>query len=176
MAKFFAKWAGKPSVVSGMSYTNLAKQAPLIQRGVMHTTAQEIYVPAIKQQIRENKSVFRGGLFQKVKIQQLEGAIPSIDVGVMGVPYAEEVEKGGPPRKVSEAEKRQIRDYVAKKNGVSGSDVERVAMAIIKTIETVGTKPHPYIKPATDRVTPAFYLKNDKRMAAQLKLAYHKGL
>ena len=148
MQTLLFKLTGPAKLRSGEVYTQLGREANLIVRASLHTTAIQVLVPAIRAKLRENKSIFRGALFQRIKTEDLTGPVPGVVVGAMGVAYAQEVENGGEPRPVGDSEKRQIIDYASKKNGLSGSDAVRVAHAIIKTIETEGVKAHPFLKPA----------------------------
>tara|TARA_R100001510_G_scaffold15082_1_gene12449 strand:+ start:26136 stop:26678 length:543 start_codon:yes stop_codon:yes gene_type:complete len=176
MQTLLFKLTGPAKLRSGEVYTQLGREANLIVRASLHTTAIQVLVPAIRTKLRENKSIFRGALFQRIKTEDLTGPVPGVVVGAMGVAYAQEVENGGKPRKVGDAEKRQIIDYASKKNGLSGSDAVRVAHAIIKTIETEGVKAHPFLKPALAAAGPEFLVRSRGRIMRHLFFHYRKML
>ena len=167
---------GPKKILTGEVYSRLGRAGPLIVRASLHTTAIEVLVPAIRAKLRENKSIFRGALFQRIKTEDLDGPVPGVKVGAMGVEYAKEVEEGGKPRNVGESEKRQIIDYAAKKNGLGGADALRVAHAIIRTIETEGVKPHPFFKPALAVAAPEFVAKSRIRIMRHLIFQYRKEI
>lgn len=145
----------------------LIAKNPEHARAALYTSSEAILVPAIKKQIRENRSVFRGQLISRITsaaAPPLNGN-PSIRVGAIGVKYSLIVERGSKPRKVDGREFKKLIDYARKKMGFRKNvpkrrvrrggqltkfsvSAEDVARSIKKTIETRGNVAHPYIMPA----------------------------
>lgn len=125
-------------------------KAPLVVAQAMRTSALHLLVPAIRQRLRDNLSVFRGQLFQRVAVRTgikkgWAGKEPYIEVGSFGVPYGLNVEKGSPPH---EPDVSKIREYVRIKKGIPGDAGIPLVNAIVATIKAKGTKPHPFLMPA----------------------------
>lgn len=145
----------------------------------MFTTSHAILVPAIKQRIRSNKSVFRGQLISRIAVRSVvKQENPTIDVGALGVPYAADVELGQPPHS---ADLTKLVEYARKKMGYPKTPREKkkskrpsadaVAVAIWKTLRKHGSKPHPYIMPTWDAVKGQFAVDFFRRYGAALSRA-----
>jgi hypothetical protein len=123
------------------------KVIPDAAQDALVESAEAILIPSIKSRLKENRSVFTSELYNKIAVKPrpiAPGKNPIIEVGAFGVPYAERVEKGGPPHTPN---LMVILEYVHRKMGLQGTQASMVALAIIKTIEEVGTKPHPFLMP-----------------------------
>lgn len=112
------------------------------------SSVRRILVPNIKRQIRKNKSIFRRFLINSLEVEIVSFNEPEVRV-VSYVPHAVDVEKGSPPRFVSKAEKATLIKYIKQKNKVKNDrDIFAMLTAIIKTIQSEGTKAHPYMVPS----------------------------
>jgi len=145
----------------------LIKQHPEAARATLFTSSEAILVPAIKKQIRANKSVFRGQMISRITsaAAPITAGNPAIRVGAIGVKYSMIVERGSKPRTVDSREFKKLIDYAKKKMGFRKStpkrrvrrggtltrfnvNAEDVARSIKRSIETQGNKAHPFIMPA----------------------------
>jgi len=143
-----------------------ATEAPNAVVQAMATSAQQILVPAIQQAIRDNGSIFRGQLHQRVAVRSsIKGTTASIDVGSLGVPYGRKVEEGTRGRGMEEGELEKLVEYGKKKMGLPTDIARRVALAIRRTIESSGNQPHPFLAPTWDAQKDAYV--ND--VAARLR-------
>jgi len=127
-------------------FEDLITRFPDLTAQAMFTSADAVLIPAIRNQIRKNRSVYRGHLHQRISARVTkDGTAPALDVGAIGVPYSEDVELGSGPEGLSSTEKMRIGKYVRQKMGYTGEEAALVAQAIIETIETEGRKPHPFL-------------------------------
>lgn len=125
--------------------TKLATEMPEQVVAAMYTSALRVLVPRIKDQIKENRSVYRGELHQRISVRAvLSGLNPYIEVGAIGVPYSLQVEKGRGPHT---PDYDKLVDYAEKKMGYSKERAPAIALAIMNTIKAVGTRPHPFVEP-----------------------------
>jgi len=139
-----------------------AKFAPMVTAQAMHTSAEMILVPGIRAEIRKNRSIFRGQLSQKVDVRAIVvGGNPGVEVGSLGVPYGEAVEKGTKPHS---ADMSKLVQYAQKKMGATGDRAISLAAAIHATIEEEGTKPHPFIIPAWVALKDLYYRDTVRRL------------
>ena len=158
---------------------------PRIVGLAMFTAAHAVTIPAIKQQIQKNRSVFRGELHTRIsarssvsserdeKGKSISGTMlsaddamnPVIEIGALGVPYAMNVEVGAPPHSPNP---KKILDYVKKKMGKDGDEAKLIAAKIIDTIEEEGTKPHPFILNTWEVTAPIFMADTIARIRAAL--------
>jgi hypothetical protein len=141
--------------------------APKVAAQALYTSAHAVLIPAIKRKIKDNKSVFRGELFQRVAARTIITADrePTVEVGSLGVPYGLNVEEGAGPHS-PDADK--ILDYVKKKMSIPEPGASRVAASITASIESSGTKAHPFIEPAWNERRDEFFADFVNRMKAKL--------
>lgn len=129
-------------------------KSPKVMAMAMYTEGIKLLVPAARQKLRENKSVWRGEVHQRVGIRVAVDKLgPAIDFGAPGVPHAYALEKGQPPHS---EELEKIKEYLSAKQGLVEPGLSRVAAAVVRTLETVGSKPHPFIKPAWEATKHAY--------------------
>lgn len=150
---------------------DLVNTYPTLAGKALFTSAMSKVVPQIKRKIRANRSIFRGELHQRTtarvgkslakgsKVRTASSV--SVNIGSIGVPYGINVEKGSPPQSASWS---KIIEYVRKKMGLSGDQANSVAAAIIKTIEDVGTIPHPFLIPTWEANKELFFKNFIERM------------
>jgi len=132
----------------------------------MRTSGEYVLVPAIRNILRKNHSIFTGELHSRQTVSagmKDGGKTPYIDVGAAAVNYGLAVEKGTGPHKPNE---NRIREYARKKMGYSGVMLDQVTAAIMDTIEAVGTVPHPHVMPAFDANKSKFFQDIVRRMNA----------
>jgi len=141
-----------------------AAKMPEATAQAMYTSSQHVLVPAIKRKLRENKSIFRGQLHQRIGTRfraMLKGGEVAIDVGALMVPYGLHVEQGWKPGEET-VDYGKILQYVRKKIFSEGGAVkhlgkggkeraESLAWAIYDTLVREGAKFHPFVMPAWDR-------------------------
>jgi len=127
---------------------DLIAKYPVRTLKVLHTSATAVLIPAIKQQVKENKSVFRGELHQRMASRtsvHTKRREPKIEVGALGVPYGTIIEKGSEPRLPTKREKEKIVEWCRKKLGLTKPKARRLAGAIMYVIIHDGNKAHPYL-------------------------------
>lgn len=164
------KWEGIEKVTAKL--TAAASAMPTLTGQAMYTAAIRVLKPAVQQRLRDNRSVFRGQLMQRVsaRVVVAVGGSVTIELGSLGVPYGLDVEQGAPARKVGSSEAKAILEYARKKMGYEGDKAHAVAAAIIETIETTGTKPHPYLEPAWEASKDAWLKDTLARIKAKAPL------
>jgi hypothetical protein len=144
----------------------LQLRAPELASQVMRTSAMAVIVPAVKAQIKKNRSVFTGELHARMNARSgVERHEPFVDIGAFGVPYGLAVEKGAGPHV---ANTNRVREYVRKKMGFEGPMASAVVAQILSTLETEGSKPHPYILPVWNALSGRFFSDFVTRMKVQL--------
>lgn len=144
----------------------VTKYPETIQR-IMYEQALVILVPAMREHLKVNKSIWRGELFQRINVQIVQGEekFPAVDVGAIGVPYAWHVEKGQPPHS---EDLDKMTEYIKAKHRVDGDIARRMAAAALRTLEAVGSKPHPYIVPAWEETKAVYSSAVFARIAAEM--------
>tara|TARA_R110002020_G_scaffold123580_12_gene280270 strand:- start:214 stop:732 length:519 start_codon:yes stop_codon:yes gene_type:complete len=149
----------------------LAMKSPNLLGQAMQTSAWSKLRPAAQQRVRQQRNVFRGELRQKIAVRSLtkKEYLPTIEFGSLGVPYGLDVEQGSRPRSVRASELTKLIDYAKKKMGRSDDEAERLAAAIAKTIETSGTRPHPFIMPTWEAKKDIFWADVLARYEANIK-------
>lgn len=144
---------GLPAVLGRLE--KLIRDFPDKAARALYTSAMATVVPAARTQIRTNNSVFTGELHSRMSAKAgVDGGKPFVDIGALGVRYGKDVEKGSPPHTPNAA---RILEYVKKKMGKSGMAAVFHANRIARTIKLVGTKPHPYLRPAWAVSAAPFY-------------------
>lgn len=142
----------------------LRRDFPQAAAQVMRTSAIAVLIPAIRDNIKKNRSVFTGEYFNRMDaVSGIENGKPFVEVGAIGVPYGLNVEKGAPPHTPNIA---RIKEYVRKKLGFSGVQADTVATNIFRTIEFSGSKAKPNIMPAWQANSGRFYADFVRRMRA----------
>lgn len=151
------------------------ERSPQVTAQAMYTSALAILVPAIKKEIEENYSVFRGQLHQRIsaRVTITSATEAGLEVGAIGVPYSLNVEEGAPPHEPNDD---TILEYVRKKLGVKGKKLGKkggydvsasdyaLARAIVETIKRKGTLPHPFLIPAWEKTREAWLTDTVKRL------------
>lgn len=124
----------------------LSLEAPTKAARALYTSALAIFVPAMKKRVRDNRSIFRGELFQKITAKAvITAGIPAVDVGAIGVPHGLAVEFGQEPG--TRQDLRKLIEYARLKMGLPVKKASRMGQRLKKSIELRGTKPHPFISP-----------------------------
>lgn len=148
------------------SIKRLQVRAPELAAKVMRTSAIEVVVPLIREQIRKNRSRFTGELHNRMTARSgVDRGTPFVDIGAFGVPYGLEVEKGRGPHT---PDIDRIKEYVAKKMEFEGAMADSVAASIVRTLESVGSKPHPYLIPVWRASSGRFFADFVRRMQVHL--------
>ena len=106
----------------------------------------DIMLPAIKQKLVENESVFTGALYNGLFFSQAEPGKVALNV-TPNVNYARILESGSNPRGVDNDEGERIVRWVVHKIGTEDNS-KLIAAAVIAKIEGKGNDPHPFIMPA----------------------------
>lgn len=163
------RWDGLEKY-SAVLMSALAK-SPLLVGRIMYTEAIGILVPAVRQRLRANRNVFRGQLIQRVAARYRHTVTKNsvaVEVGSLGVHYGIDVQEGTPPRTLSPAEKKKIREWVRLKMGRRGKLLDQQTAAVIKTIESSGTKAYPYLDEAWTAAGAAFITSAIKKIEIAL--------
>jgi hypothetical protein len=165
MAKLTVRVSGLRKI--DQKIITMVKVAPVLSAKVMFTSAHRITIPAIKARLKSQRNVFRGDLVQRQAARTgIEGGKPFIEIGALGVPYGLAVEKGQGPHKPNS---KKILEYARKKMGLT-KGAFAVAAAIIKTLQTTGSRPHPYLVPTWLVTRDAFF----KDWLARMKIQFKK--
>jgi len=110
--------------------------------------SDEIFVPAIRDQLEKNKSIFTRALYESIDTVEGQSTFSQLSIRVGSeLSYAMGVEKGLLPHT---PEFERLREWVKVKLGLSGPDAHLVAIRISKSIREKGTQPHPYLKDTID--------------------------
>lgn len=159
-----AKFEGGDEITDAIK--EMIRMAPEKTAKVMFTSAHAVLIPAIKQKIKANSSVFRGDLLRVAARIKVEEFTPTIEVGSLGVPYGTIVEKGSGPRHITKREKEKIVEYCRKKMKMDLKRAKRVAGGIVHTLMTVGNKAHPYLVPTWEATKTQYWKDFSDRMVA----------
>jgi hypothetical protein len=144
----------------------LQLRAPELAAKAMNTAAFEVIRPAVQAQILKNRSKLTGELRARIATRAgVEKHEPFVDIGAFGVPYSLAVEKGAGPHV---ANTNRIREYVRKKMKFEGPKASAVVAQILSTLETEGSKPHPYIMPVWNALSGRFFSAFVGKMKAKL--------
>lgn len=140
-------------VLSNLNKLKVQAWSPPQLAFLMYSSAMYTLVPAVQSVIREKGIVFRGDLHQRTTARIALSAMSEIavDVGPLGVPYAEQIEKGSPPFKPNF---QKLKDWVRLKLGKTAVDL--VAMRIARKIMAEGTEPHPFLSEGIAAGLPLF--------------------
>lgn len=164
-----ARWEGLERASAKLE--KWARESPRAVTQAMYTSALHILVPEIRNNIRNGMHVFRGQLHQRVGARYRKasaGGDASIEVGSLQVPYGMKVEAGWRPGEDG-VDPDKIREYVQKKMGVPMPAGEALVRAIIRTLETRGGAPHPFVMPAWDTRKGDFIEDVVRRLRARLE-------
>jgi hypothetical protein len=151
----------------------MTKDAPRATAQAMYTAALRILTPEIRQNIKNGMHVFRGQLHQRVGARlrkATRGGEVAIEVGSLQVPYGAFVELGWRPGEDT-VDEDKIREYVQKKMQVPMPEGEPLVRAIIRTLETRGGAPHPFVMPAWDTRRDEWLADTLARLRARLEAA-----
>jgi hypothetical protein len=111
----------------------------------MGTSAKHAIIPHVQAQLRKNRSILTGELSARMTYRSgIDKSTPFVEIGAFGVQYGLNVEKGAPPHT---ANTNRVREYVKKKMKFKGAMATAVTAQILSTLETSGSKAHPYLMP-----------------------------
>ena len=122
---------------------------PDLVSAALYTSSLNVLVPAMRQQVKQNKSVFEGTLMQGLGARASttpKARAVSVDVGALKVPHGIAIEKGQKPGRWPDMEK--LHRWVHKKIGLQGAAAKSATFFIAKKIFKEGTKPTPFAMPA----------------------------
>ena len=135
---------------------------PKETRNRLRTSALAVLVPAVKEKVRKNWSIYLGSLEQKMTATAVKDEV-AVDISSFGAKYGLNVELGAPPHT---ADLEKLIDYVRKKHGVAGPEGVAWANAIFRKLQDKGSEPHPYLIPTWDATKDAFFMDFVARMRA----------
>ena len=125
----------------------MSKEFPDLAARALYTAALHVLIPEVKNNIKKQRAVFEGHLFQRVDARaRIEGRQPVVYVGTFGVPYALAVEKGQKPG--TKQDLRKLVRYARVKMKVAPKNAPGAGLALKLKIEKVGTKAKPFLIPA----------------------------
>ena len=146
----FKKKFGKLSKQIIKAMDNAAKEAA-------YTAEREM-----KKNIKQNKSVYTGRLWDSMRSEQIRPMVWGVGSQVK---YQWYLEYGTRPHRPPF---KPIFEWARLKNKLYGESGKAkaylLAKAVMKTIETKGTKPHPFIRPAFETVKGQFSLIIEKHL------------
>ena len=146
----------------------LIKTEPVLAAKAMFATAHSVLVPAMRRTLKTNGNVFEGTLMQRVGVRtNATKAIPSVEVGALGVPYGLAIEKGQPAGTSQDLGK--LVRYARIKLGANNP--ESVGKRLQTGIESSGTKAYPFIMPSfkkNKKIISADFASRFKTMLAAL--------
>lgn len=130
---------------------------------VLVESLNDVLLPAIRQNLITNKSMFTGTLYSALNFANPESGrvvLEGPDKGSGSRDYARILESGGPrgrrvPRPIGGAEASNIVRWIIFKRNITPEKATAAAGHVIRKIEREGSKPHPYIQPAVDLMMPA---------------------
>lgn len=131
---FYAKYNPKKSFIVGSK-----------SHRIMATSVAHLVVPEARRNIRANKSVFEGTLFNSLLVRMIG---PVIEVGTFGVEYGKNVEEGVPagrPFRVTQKLVRWARLKVKAPRPVG------FAMGTAVSMRMKGVKEKPFLMPAWEK-------------------------
>lgn len=152
--------------VPKMKLSKLKRGFPSVVSAILRTSAIHILIPEIRKRLKRNNNVFTGELHSRMNAKAgVDNRQPFVDIGAIGVPYGLNIEKGSPPHTPDQG---RIEEYVRKKMGMSGSRVQVVAAAIVRSIQGKGTKPYPHILPTWNANASRFQADFEARLRARI--------
>ena len=139
---------------------------------VIEEVATDFYVPLIQEALDEQGITWRGDLKEAIKAKakrDRSGVSLRIFADEKTAPYADYIEHGRKPEKVSSREAHNIYEWVIEKLGVSPEYAAIVTLRVINKIETRGlqdnnTLPNPFLIPTVEQNKDEFLDRVQKRL------------
>lgn len=139
-------------------------KAPGAAAQAMYEAAEEVFTPAARQNLINNKSVFTKKIYNNIKARIVNAGQKnaSVEWGVFNVKYAGRLEEGQGPFNPSYP--LIYRWYSFKNPKLSDKQVSAGAKAVTASIRTFGVKPHPFLGPAVSENSAKFKAAFDRKL------------
>ena len=127
------------------SLDKLRKETEKKMSDILMTSVTAVVVPALQQEIKEQKIDFEGKLkdsFKVVKLNQYSVEVRS------SVDYVQMVDQGTEKREVDEEELSKIIRWAAQK--ISSTNAEKIGEDVAEKIEREGSEAHPFVEAALE--------------------------
>lgn len=135
---------------------------------VFSEVAEELLLPALRDKLEENESVFTGTLRDSLRVYATEKTVQIVsDTG-----YARLLEKGSDGRVVTDAEYEKMPEWVLHKKLVRPGDTDTaqlVADRIVDQIQEQGTEPHPFVAPVIEELRPVLEERAQRKLIIRLR-------